>query len=332
VDFILNKKLKFYTKEILKFFSIITIALELICAIMLIKYKPAYAISLSNQEIGYVENKKEFEEIISQEVLNSEDINVDNISLNDEVSYELKLVNKNKDTNEEQIISVLKDNTTTTYKYYTIAINNENVVSLNSIEEAKQILNNLKESNIDTLKLNIQILENYTINKEELKTETIETAKAQTLDKAKIKVQERKEQERIDSLPEINGIKLAVVPVSGRISSRYGSNNPRIRDHIHAGLDIAARTGTNIKAVADGTVTFASYSGGYGYLVKIDHGNNVETRYAHCSKIHVKQGQKVQAGDIISAVGNTGNSTGPHLHFEVRVNGNSLNPEKYLYN
>jgi len=299
---------------------------------MLIKYKPAYAISLSNQEIGYVENKKEFEEIISQEVLNSEDINVDNISLNDEVSYELKLVNKNKDTNEEQIISVLKDNTTTTYKYYTIAINNENVVSLNSIEEAKQILNNLKESNIDTLKLNIQILENYTINKEELKTETIETAKAQTLDKAKIKVQERKEQERIDSLPEINGIKLAVVPVSGRISSRYGSNNPRIRDHIHAGLDIAARTGTNIKAVADGTVTFASYSGGYGYLVKIDHGNNVETRYAHCSKIHVKQGQKVQAGDIISAVGNTGNSTGPHLHFEVRVNGNSLNPEKYLYN
>lgn len=298
---------------------------------MLIKYKPAFAISISNQEIGYVENKKEFEEIISQEVLNSKDTNIENISLNNDVNYELKLVNKNKETNEEQVISVLKNNTTTTYKYYTIAINNENVVSINSIEEAEQVLDNLKNSNVDILKLDIQILENYTINKEELNTDTIEIAKTKAFEQAQIKVEEKKEQERIDSLPEINGIKLAVVPVSGTISSRYGVSS-RIRKSSHTGLDIAASTGTNIKVAADGIVTFTGYNGSYGYLVKVDHGNGVETWYAHCSKIYTTKGKIIKAGDVIAAVGSTGNSTGPHLHLEVRLNGNTLNPEKYLFN
>lgn len=298
---------------------------------MLIKYKPAYAISISNQEIGYVENKKEFKEIINQEVLNSEDTTIDNISLNNEVSYELKFVNKNKETNEEQVISVLKNNTTTTYKYYTIAINNENVVYINSIEEAEQVLDNLKNSNVDILKLDIQILENYTINKDELNTDTIEIAKTKAFEQAQIKVEEKKEQERIDNLPEINGIKLAVVPVSGRISSRYGVSS-RIRRSTHTGLDIATASGTNIKVVADGTVTYTGYNGSYGYLVKVDHGNGVETWYAHCSKIYTTKGKIIKAGDVIAAVGSTGNSTGPHLHLEVRLNGNTLNPEKYLFN
>ena len=66
-------------------------------------------------------------------------------------------------------------------------------------------------------------------------------------------------------------------------------------------------------------------------LVKIDHGNGVETWYAHCSKIYTRVGQKVKAGDVISAVGSTGNSTGPHLHLEIRINGVAINPQKYLY-
>ena len=119
--------------------------------------------------------------------------------------------------------------------------------------------------------------------------------------------------------------------MSGTITSRYGVSS-RLRKSTHTGLDIAAKTGTPIKVVADGTVTSAKYSGAYGNLVKVDHGNGVETWYAHNSKMYVKAGQKVTAGDTIAAVGSTGNSTGPHLHLEIRVNGVHVNPQSYLYN
>ena len=132
-------------------------------------------------------------------------------------------------------------------------------------------------------------------------------------------------------MPDINGIKLAVTPIQGRITSRYGVSS-RIRKSNHTGLDIAATKGTPIKVVATGTVISAKYDGSYGNLVEIDHGNGVETWYAHTSKMYVKAGQRVEAGDVIAAVGSTGNSTGPHLHLEIRVNGEHVNPQKYLYN
>ena len=84
--------------------------------------------------------------------------------------------------------------------------------------------------------------------------------------------------------------------------------------------------------MAAGTVISAKYEGSYGNLVKIDHGNGVETWYAHTSKMYIKAGQKVESGDVIAAVGSTGNSTGPHLHLEIRINGEHVNPQKYLYN
>ena len=131
-------------------------------------------------------------------------------------------------------------------------------------------------------------------------------------------------------MPTINGIKLAVTPIEGRITSRYGASSS-IRKSTHTGLDISAVTGTDIKVVADGTVISAKYNGAYGYLVKVDHGNGVETWYAHTSKMYVKKGDTVEAGDVIAAVGSTGNSTGPHLHLEIRLNGEHLDPQDYLY-
>ena len=105
-----------------------------------------------------------------------------------------------------------------------------------------------------------------------------------------------------------------------------------LRSSTHTGLDIAASTGTPIKVIADGTVTSAQYTGSYGYLVKVEHGNGVESWYAHTSKMYVKAGDEVKAGDVIAAVGSTGNSTGPHLHLEIRINGQHVNPQKYIYN
>lgn len=115
-------------------------------------------------------------------------------------------------------------------------------------------------------------------------------------------------------------------PLTGRISSRFGPRWGRM----HQGLDIAVPTGTPVRAAAAGTVTYAGAMGGYGNIVIIDHGNRVETRYAHNSRIVVRVGQRVKRGEVIAYSGNTGNSTGPHLHFEIRYRGTPVNPEHYL--
>ncbi|QGU00651.1 hypothetical protein SYNTR_2057 [Candidatus Syntrophocurvum alkaliphilum] len=114
-------------------------------------------------------------------------------------------------------------------------------------------------------------------------------------------------------------------PVYGPITSYFGS-----RGGTHMGLDIGARTGTDIKAADSGVVIFAGYQGAYGYLVRIDHGNGMETRYAHCSRLLVSRGEHVSRGQVIARVGSTGRSTGPHLHFEVLTNGVQRNPLNYL--
>ncbi|MBO8159640.1 M23 family metallopeptidase [Thermosyntropha sp.] len=114
-------------------------------------------------------------------------------------------------------------------------------------------------------------------------------------------------------------------PVYGTITSPFGARGGR-----HTGVDIAARTGTPIKAADSGTVIFAGWQGGYGKFVIVDHGNGIVTRYAHCNKIYVSTGQRVNRGDVIASVGSTGNSTGPHLHFETLVYGSFRNPLNFL--
>lgn len=115
-------------------------------------------------------------------------------------------------------------------------------------------------------------------------------------------------------------------PLDGRLTSRFGTRWGRM----HYGIDIAAPTGTPVLAAAAGTVTYADWMGSYGMLVTIDHGNGLETRYAHNSRILVKVGDQVQRGQRIALVGSTGNSTGPHLHFEVLVNGEARDPMGWL--
>jgi murein DD-endopeptidase MepM/ murein hydrolase activator NlpD len=85
-----------------------------------------------------------------------------------------------------------------------------------------------------------------------------------------------------------------------------------------------------VHATADGTVKVAGWDGGYGNLVEIDHGNGLSTRYGHLSHINVKVGQKVKIGQVIGEIGSTGRSTGPHLHYETRIDGQAVNPEKFL--
>ena len=126
--------------------------------------------------------------------------------------------------------------------------------------------------------------------------------------------------------------------VDGRITSYFGIRNDPFtgEEKFHGGIDIAAALGTPVLAAADGTVTAVNmddpWGGGYGYYVKLDHGDDRSTVYGHCSVICVSNGQKVSRGEMIARVGSTGNSTGEHLHFEIRVNGLKQDPLAYFVN
>ena len=115
-------------------------------------------------------------------------------------------------------------------------------------------------------------------------------------------------------------------PTDGLVYSLFGIRWGRM----HKGLDIDNKTGTPIHASMDGRVIFAGWKGGYGNVVIIEHADNYETRYAHMSKIKVKVGYVVRQGDVIGLMGSTGNSTGPHVHFEIRKDGEARNPLFYL--
>jgi murein DD-endopeptidase MepM/ murein hydrolase activator NlpD len=123
------------------------------------------------------------------------------------------------------------------------------------------------------------------------------------------------------------------MPLSGfRMTSDYGMRTHPVlgrRKH-HKGVDLAAPTGTPVYATADGIIGRADRSRSYGLVIYVDHGADLETRYAHLSKLAVAKGERVRKGDLIGYVGSTGRSTGPHLHYEVRVDGLAVNPIPYM--
>ncbi|HUI46976.1 MAG TPA: peptidoglycan DD-metalloendopeptidase family protein [Nitrospirota bacterium] len=124
----------------------------------------------------------------------------------------------------------------------------------------------------------------------------------------------------------------SIWPVRGWVTSPFGPRTSPFSGipTFHEGMDIAAQTGTPVIAPADGVVVKAEFSPGYGNMVEISHGYGLKTIFGHNSRLNVKAGQQVRRGDVISYVGDTGSSTGPHLHYEVRLNGLPVNPVKYL--
>jgi murein DD-endopeptidase MepM/ murein hydrolase activator NlpD len=122
--------------------------------------------------------------------------------------------------------------------------------------------------------------------------------------------------------------------VRGAVNSEFGRRKSPWGEAIehHSGLDIAAQMGTPVKAPATATVVFAGPGGEYGNCVILDHGNELKSLYGHLSKINVRQGQRVERGTIIALTGNTGRSSGPHLHYEVHVKGQAVNPRAFLWN
>ena len=133
----------------------------------------------------------------------------------------------------------------------------------------------------------------------------------------------------------INDYKLShkmILPLEGKTTSAFGVRTHPISGDLrfHAGIDIAAEKGVNIYSAFDGIVEEAGYDQWNGNFLKIRHDNDIMTVYCHCEKLNVKEGQNIRAGEVIATVGSTGSSTGPHLHFELRINNISYNPQKAL--
>ena len=322
MDFILEKKIKYYTKEGLKWICLIVFGILFISIATFMKFKPVYKVTFLGQEIGFVKSKTDIENSIKEYIENTTG-DISFITIKDMPEYELKFINANEETNEEEILLAVQDTAIITYKRYAITLAGVQKAVVSSMDEAKEVVDEIKNEFNQDLELDIAVQEIYDSNGIEI--ESVDTAIGMLNSDDFIK-QKLKEQRAT-----VNGVTLQL-PLSENISttitSRFGSRG----GGYHTGLDIATDTGTPIYAVASGTVIEAGYQGGYGNLVIIDHGNGVQTYYAHCSKIYVSVGDTVKTGDTISLVGSTGNSTGPHLHLEVRVNGEIKNPQNYLYN
>ncbi len=287
--------------------------------------KPVYQIEINGETVGYINSKDDFENIIYETFNNNEEENIAFADFNFEIKNKIKLIDRKFETEESKVLSIIKENADITYFEYAIFANGEEQQKFRSKYEANEILENLNKEFKDQVDLEIK-----KVYMKDLEATDNNVQLAEISNNIQIQIDKKIAEEKKKEKSTINGVYIAVVPVQGHITSRYGARES-VRDHVHKGLDIGAKLGTKIKAAADGVVSYSGTKGGYGNLLIINHGNGIETYYGHCSKLYKNVGDVVTAGDIIALVGTTGNSTGPHLHFEIRKNGEYVNPTKYLY-
>lgn len=301
------------------------IALAIIGGIIILVYNPMYSVTLSGEFVGYTKDKRELQSRITNYIRSGDGKIIAFVDVENLPEYKLCLLKKGIQANDDEIFSTVIDTGVPYYKYYAIIENSEEKNYVETYEEAEAVVSGLQEKN-SMNKDNVSYLLKY-------ETELKEFASADEivneLYKQKPVVKKNKKvntMKTVDYSSSPLGIALAE-PVQGTITSRFG-NMSKIRSGVHTGLDVGASSGTPVKAAASGVVSYAGYKGSYGNLVVIDHGDGIQTYYAHCSKIYVSAGDSVSQGQVISAVGSTGNSTGPHLHIEVRVNRSGEKPSK----
>lgn len=198
--------------------------------------------------------------------------------------------------------------------------------------EVRGTINTLKKAEFDFKRI-------FALGSKESILENLDTSDTGSIDMEMVKQEIQKTMESVanikDYLSEQRDVYMATPkgwPVQGYISSPFGYriHPQKQKKEMHTGLDVASQPGNPVTATADGIVSFAGWSGGNGNLVVIEHGFGYSTCYAHNKKILVKVGQKVKRGETVAAVGSTGNSTGPHVHYEVWIDKKPVNPKRYI--
>lgn len=336
------KKILVHMRRSVKFLVLFLISTFLILGAIAFLYKPTYSVFINEEHVGYTENKAELQKRINEYIKKGDEdsSNIAFVQVNNLPEYKLCLLKKDIVTNDEEIYAKIKEQGITYYRYYAILDNQEEKFYVSNFEEAEKVVNGLKEKNSTNIE-NISILEKYETAMKDIITSEEAVSKLYVEPVKKVTVAKTTSSTKYTATGSVNtalttssdvadlGISL-IRPISGTITSRFGARSS-IRSSAHTGLDIATASGTPIAAAASGTVTFSGYKGSYGNLLVISHGNGVQTYYGHCSSLYVTAGESVSQGQTIAAVGSTGNSTGPHLHLEIRVDGVAYNPQNYLY-
>ena len=330
------KKVIIHIKTWTKIALTVTIALIIIGLILYFLYKPTYSVTLTGEFIGYTDDRRFLQDKINQYTKTGDSKNIAFVEIENLPEYRLCFLKKNIEVNTDEIFAKVIESGITYYKYYAILLGGEEKYYVDTFEEAEKVIADLKAKDSNNINSISYTLKYNTELKEFTDTDSVVAA----LYVAK-PVQKRatygggSSGGNVNTSDSVNysytplGISF-IRPISGGIiSSRFGVRS-RIRRSVHTGLDLAASSGTIVRAAASGTVSFVNWKGSYGKLIVIDHGGGVQTYYAHLSAWSVYSGQSVSQGQVIGNVGSTGNSTGPHLHIEVRLNGVALNPEQYI--
>lgn len=283
---------------------------------------PRYVVESYLGEERSIDLDSYIEEIANRKVAklsNSAEINNWNFDKNGFITEVNMVKNPNKDskTLTEQVEAHIK----VTYNQYELKILKDGSIYYFKTEQEANDFKNKIEENVEISKVEVSNLDKI--------------SKQEDLDKKVADLKAEKEKEK--------AIQVAKVTSRSGTSRRDSSGSAPITNYkyissyyrtakrpSHTGVDFAATKGTQIYAYKSGTVVRASWNGGYGKCIEIQHSNGVKTRYAHCSGFNVSVGQQVTQGQLIGFVGSTGNSTGPHLHFEIMINGSFVNPLNYI--
>lgn len=328
------KNILVHIRTSFKLIFLLVASIIIILAAIKFIYRPMYSVTFNGEFVGYVQDKDKLENKIKAYMKTGEGANVAYVDIPVLPEYKICLLKNDKKASDDEIYNMVKATGTTYYKYYTVKVGNEEKLYVDTKEQAEEIINKLKNKNSS----NISKL-SYT---EKCETEIKEfTEVATAVNKLYVEPVRKTYVATTGSVGSSNGSNTAsgvpisvslTRPTSGVVWSRYGMRtNPVSGTYkMHTGMDIANSQGTRITASAAGTVKFTGWYGGYGNLVILSHGNGVETYYAHCQSILVSAGQSISQGQAIALMGSTGNSSGPHCHFEVRVNGVAQNPQTYV--
>lgn len=316
------------------FFTIVTLAL-IFCAVVITilnTYKPAVKTYINGRFIGYFSNEQQFDEVYNDLVTEKQNIDPNvKVYLESEPSFETSYI-RDSLLSEQNIYTNLRAEIKTEYTIYNVAVDGENKMTFSTEDEANKYAESLK-AEVESLDTEVNMEKVSELGE----TTTIERADAILKD-----IVDRNKPIEIPVVEETPAYTPVTTTYSGDINVIATGDGvwPTVNRRIncgygeyygHKGIDLGGPAGNPIYAYRTGTVIFAGWDAtGYGNCIKINHGDGMITLYAHCSALYVTAGQVVSEGETIAAVGETGWATGPHLHFEVKLNGISVNPYPYI--
>ena len=309
------------------------------------KFKFVYMVEMGGVELGLVNDKDKFEKDIKDTLEDLEEPVV-SAKLKENPKYSLRLVDREDiDVDDNYVFAKVEEKIEKTYRYYNIKEDDKLLAKVSTTEEKDNLLKELEEAKqVKDLKVEEeQTKEYYIISYEEAKqlastnVDNIENEKKSKLAKEKIEKRNTNIVKNIRRGGTVSASSSSnASAMLGSLSFRRPLNSSRVSAGYlgypgHRGIDFPSPQGTPVMAAESGTVTTVMYSNkSYGNRVIIDHGNGISTLYGHNSTIGVSLGQKVSKGQTIAGVGSTGNSTGNHVHFEIRINGKPINPTSYV--